>query len=67
MLDERVGPVTEADTEAARRPWIGAAMFLTHDAGMSPHPLTAPLQRACVKQLAAADQAEGSSAPANAR
>ena len=63
----RLAGHTEAETEATWRPWIGAAMSLTHDAGMAPHPLTAPLQRACVKQLAAADQAEGSSAPANAR
>ena len=63
----RLAGHAEAEAEATWRPWIGAAMSLTHDAGMAPHPLTAPLQRACVKQLAAEDQAEGSSAPANAR
>lgn len=63
----RLAGHSEAEAEATWRPWIGAAMSLTHDAGMTPHPLTAPLQRACVKQLAAEHQAEGSSAPANAR
>ncbi len=65
----RVVGRSPSDIEADWRAWIGAAMRLSHDGGMEPHPMTLSLQRACVKQLRGADQqaADGSNFPANSR
>lgn len=58
---------TDAEAEEASGGWARVAMSLSHDGMILPHPVAPGLQRACVKQLAAGDQAEGSSAPANIR
>lgn len=50
---------TEEDAEEGWKAWTAVAMSFSHDRMMVPHPLTLPLQRACVKQL----RAGGAAAP----
>jgi hypothetical protein len=52
----RLNGQSDGDAEEAWRAWTGAAMMLSHDRMIVPHPLTLSLQRACVKQLRAVDQ-----------
>lgn len=50
----RLAGHSEEDARNAWGGWTNAAMILGHDRGIRPHPVTIPLQRACVKQLRAA-------------